>query len=192
RVLNGATPAELALIHDVFMAVLVDPNYSDKSYLVFNLGDINLFRVYGIELAFALSDTLAATRELFVIAAEQARLGRNHSVPVTLRFVRQADSLLAMQYGRDTTMMEIGMLVAAPGSQALLETYERRFIDKFRARPHWGLDLSILKDFKQVRELFPRADDWYRVYSELNRSGVFNGRITDRLGISIGPAASEN
>jgi hypothetical protein len=92
-----------------------------------------------------------------------------------------------MQNGRDTTMMEIGGLVLARGVTDLLSTYEQQFMAEFGARPHWGLDLSILKGFQQVRQLYPHADDWLKVYDALNPLGTFDGHTTDRLGISVHP-----
>lgn len=187
RLLDGADPTALARIHWAFLDVLRDDEYVAEGYRVFNLGDINRFRVYGIEMAFDLSETIRATERAFDIAAEQARLGRHHSVPITLRFVRAADALLAMQQGRDTMMMEIGMLVAAYQSDELLKTYERVLMQEFRARPHWGLDLDILGSFAQVEALYPFASKWRAVYATFNRSGTFDGQLTDRLGISMAP-----
>jgi hypothetical protein len=153
----------------------------------FNLGYENLLRVVGIEMAFDMADTIRATERMFVIAAEQYAKGRHHSVPVSLRFVRSTDAFLAMQNGRDTTMMEIGGLVLASGITDLLSAYETQFMTEFRARPHWGLDLSIIKSFEQVRQLYPGANNWLEVYHSLNPLGTFDARITDRLGISVHP-----
>ena len=189
--LNGASKRELAGIHHDMMAVLVDPEYVDLSYKVFNLGDINRMRVWGIEMSFSLSQTIQATERMFAIAAEQYAARRHHSVPVTLRFVRASDAMLSIQQGRDTTMMEIGALVQARESEKLLQTYERTLMTEFQARPHWGLDLSILTSFAQVAQLFPRAGEWLKVYKELNSRGTFDGRLTDRLGISIHPRKSK-
>jgi hypothetical protein len=103
-----------------------------------------------------------------------------------LRFVRAAKPFLAMQEGRDTTMMEIGGLVAAHDSEELLETYETQLMKEFGARPHWGLDLSVLDGFDEVERLYPRARAWRDVFRTFNRHGTFDGPLTDRLGISLG------
>ena len=183
--LDKATPAGLETILTSFLFALYDKNYTAESYTVFNVGGINSLRAFGIELAFPLSDTIPATEALFEKAHAELSEGRHHSVPVSLRFVKQSDAFLAMQAGRDTTMMEIGMLVQAQGAATLLSNYERYFIENFRARPHWGLDLSILNSWAQVESLYgkPNADSWRRAYDELNKSGVFKGRLTDRLKI---------
>jgi hypothetical protein len=40
-------------------------------------------------------------------------------------------------------MLKMGMIMCANGSDELLKTYERKYIDEFKARPHWGLDLNM-------------------------------------------------
>lgn len=184
--LDRAEPAALAQILDGFMVVLEDGEYVAPSPQVFNLGDINRFRVYGVELAVDVRQTFQAAQLLFRLAREQLDEGRHHSVPVSFRFVKAADHFLAMQHGRDTTLVEVGMLVEASGSEALLEAYEREYIRALGARPHWGLDLSILKSRAEVERLYPRFADWYAVYRTLNARGTFDGDFTDRLGISMG------
>src|SRR5262249_49945738 len=140
--LDAADGELLHEFHDGLLEYLEDDDYTDLSYKVYNLGDANRFRVYGAGLAFGLEQTVAATERLFQLAAWNEWQGRNHSVPVSLRFVAPSRSPLAMQYGRPTCMMEIGMLVGQKGARALLESYETAFMKEFGARPHWGLDLD--------------------------------------------------
>jgi hypothetical protein len=56
-----------------------------------------------------------------------------------------------------------------------------------KARPHWGLDLSILQSFDEVRALYPQANAWFKAYESLNANGTFDGKLTDRLKISKKP-----
>jgi len=184
--LDQAKPLALGQTLQGFLGVLKDDEYVAPSYEVFNLGDINRFRVYGIEVAVDLGQTFDAAALMFRLAGEQLEEGRHHSVPVSLRFVKAADAFLAMQHGRNTTMIEVGMLVEASGSEELLEAYEKEYIRALGARPHWGLDLSILKSRAEVERLYPRFGDWYGVYRTLNAHGTFDGDLTDRLGISMG------
>jgi hypothetical protein len=137
-------------------------------------------------MAFALEQTLAATETLFELAKWNEKQKRNHSVPVSLRFVAPSRSPLAMQHGRRTCMMEIGMLVGQRGAGDLLRSYETAYMgDPFRARPHWGLDLDVLNSEADVVRLYPAWPAWKAVYQELNKKGTFDGRVTDRLGISM-------
>ena len=186
--LNNAKVDQLERILSTQLDFLVDNEYSAESYKVFNIGAINLLRVIGIELAFPIEQTIPVTNEVFAKAKQEAQRRRHHSAPFSLRFVKAASPYLAMQNGRDTMMLEMGLLVAAHESRELLTDYEQFFIDKRAARPHWGLDMSVLTSFAQVQGLYGKAaDDWLRVYQRLNSAGTFDGRFTDRLGISMRP-----
>lgn len=183
----NAHPDLVPKVIDDSLGALEDQSYFDASYNIFHLGPANLVRAYGIESGFDVTQTVAAAERLMVIAQGFAQKGWLHSSPPSLRFVKQSTCHLAMQYGRDTTMLEIGMLVGATGADDLLKTYENQFATEFRARPHWGLDLKVLNKFEQVRALYPdSADRWLKVYRAMNSKGTFNASFTDRLGISVG------
>ena len=182
--MNQITDDGVRQMHDVALQTLADESYKALSYRVFNLGLPNLIRAWGIEMAFDLSQTITATQRLIELAEVQRRLGRRHSSPVALRFVAPAAAHLAMQHGRSTCMMEIGMLVGARGSRELLVDYERAYIDEFRARPHWGLDLNVLRSEAEVAALYPAYPKWKAAFTQLNTRGTFDGKFSDRLGIS--------
>ncbi|HWP05844.1 MAG TPA: FAD-binding protein [Polyangiaceae bacterium] len=188
RTLNNAKRDDLEGLLSGSLGALADANYTAPSYKVFNLGGLNLFRVYGIELAFPVTDTLRVAQAVFEQAKREYAAGRHHSAPFSLRFVKASSSYLAMQHGRDTAMLEIGVLVEAHGSGTLLRDYEQLFIEKFAARPHWGLDMSYLQSWSEIERLYGQsAQDWQRVYRRLNSAGTFDGHLTDRLGISMRP-----
>jgi hypothetical protein len=182
----------LANLHAFMMWAIEDKDYQARSYEVFNLGDFNRFRVHGIEMAFDLKESIEAMNHVIKLAGEQFELGRHHTVPISLRFVKAAKPLLAMQHGRDTMMMEIGGLVATRESVELLKFYETELMAKYKARPHWGLDLSILTSIDDVRRLYPETTAaWLRAFDQLNPKGTFDGPFTDRLGISKVPRKPE-
>jgi L-gulono-1,4-lactone dehydrogenase len=165
---------------------LQDKEFIDISHRVFHLGPANYLRVMGIEMAFALEQTIAAVERLFTEAKELQGQGWLHSSPPSLRFVKASDAHLAMMNGRDTTMLEMGMLATAHGDRGLLEAYERMYMKEFNARPHWGLDLNILQSYDSVRKLYPNtADLWLEKFQAMNKRGTFDGKLTDRLGISV-------
>jgi hypothetical protein len=182
----NANPQFVPQVLDGSLDALEDRTYIDVSYNVFNAGAANLIRAYGIEMAFDIRQTVQAVEYLFTVASELRERKWMHNSPPSLRFVRKSSSQLAMMYGRDTMMLEMGMLTCANGGDGLLETYEKRFMQQFQARPHWGLDLNVLSNFDQVRALYPEsADRWRAVYERFNAKGTFNAKFTDRMGISV-------
>jgi hypothetical protein len=152
---------------------------------VFNLGPANDLRAYGIECGFDMKDTIRAVEHLFLVASYLKSRGIVHSTPPSLRFVAGSPAPLAMMNGRPTMMLEMGMFVCANGADELLTRYEKTFMEGFRARPHWGLDLNQVRGWDTVRRLSPNAESFRAHYEELNRTGVFNGPFTDRLCMSI-------
>lgn len=49
-----------------------------------------------------------------------------------------------------------------------------------------GLDLNSLTSEAQARSLYPKWDLWKSQYRRFN-GGIFDGKVTDRLGISVRP-----
>jgi L-gulono-1,4-lactone dehydrogenase len=179
-------PSRVPAIIDDALEVLEDPSYVNRSYDVFNLGAANKVRAYGIEMGFDVRQSVEAVEAMIDHAARLARDGKRHSTPPSLRFARRSDAHLAMMQGRETMMLEMGMIVCAEGADDLLRHHEIAFLRDFGARPHWGLDLNILDAFAHVQTLFPEtADRWHGAYRRLNEYGTFNGPFTDHLGISI-------
>ncbi|MGE3670898.1 MAG: FAD-binding protein [Polyangiaceae bacterium] len=164
-----------------------DISYINKSYEVFDIGPVNHMRVFGIEMSFDIKDTVRVAERFFELAQEHLDQGMVHTTPCTLRFVKQASSNLAMMHGRDTVTLEIGTILGIRRARDMLLHYEHAFMQEFGARPHWGLDLNVLKSVDDVKALWGDAnvEQWLGVYRELNRSGVFNAAVTDRLGISV-------
>lgn len=164
-----------------------DVSYINKSYEVFDIGPVNHMRIFGIEMHFDFKDTIRVAERFFELAQDHLDKGMVHTTPCTLRFVKKSKSNLAMMHDRDTVTLEIGSVLGVRRARDMLLRYEYAFIQEFGARPHWGLDLNVLKSIDDVKALWGDAnvDRWLGVYRQLNRSGVFNAAVTDRLGISV-------
>jgi len=172
--------------HQLALGQLKQKYFANVSYKVFSIGILNEIHAYGIELAFDLKDIKAAVAGNFHLAAELASDHIFHTTPVSLRFVDASSATLAMQAGRRTLMMEIGVLVGLAGAEELLRRYEEVFVSSLGARPHWGLDRNHLRGEGAVARLYPGWNDWKSALNDLNPHGTFDGSITDRLGISHG------
>ena len=161
-------------------------SYSHVSYKVFNIGVVNDTPAVGIEAAFDLSQTIAAIERSFSLAQTLHDQGMPHTSPIAIRFVKKSSALIAMQHGRDTMFMEVIAMGQKARSIDQLRRYQQVMLDEFGARPHWGLDFNLLTSARAVAALYP--DSWPRWLTQLrcfNPHGTFDGKVTDRLGISV-------
>lgn len=166
---------------------LVHQGYTDKSYNVLNLGDVNEVRAFAVEFAFDIKDTVSKIDQLLdIISSFETRDGKGWWMtgPIGLRFVSAADAYLAPQFGRTTAMAELDMLVDVNHGTELLKEIESKMTVDPTVRVHWGLDLDGLTR-AQVEKTYPKFNEWLTVYRTLNSSGMFNSPFTDRLGISV-------
>lgn len=163
-----------------------DNGYSNVSYKVFNIGVVNNTDAIAVEVAFDLSQSVEAIERAFELGEQMREQGLMHSAPVSIRFVQASDALIAPQYGRPTVIIEFIVIQDVEGSKTLLSTYEQTLMEEFDGRLHWGLDLSVLQGQEWPGRVYPRWQDWLQIYRQFN-AGTFDGKVTDRLGISIRP-----
>lgn len=124
-----------------------------------------------------------------------------HTSPIALRFAAADRGALAMQAGAPSCMIEmpmpgvdlfdrhpeptstLGARYAAydAGRRALFDRAERSLGAELCARPHWGQRNALT--WRDVERLYPRAAAWRQVFDRLNVDGVFDGPLTDQLGI---------
>ncbi len=179
-------PKKIPSFIETSLKELRDDSYKNISHQVFHIGAPNDMRAYGIEMSFKLENIIEAVETCFEHAKKCQARGWLHSAPPSLRFVNQSKAFLSMTNNQVSAFMEMGILVGSNGSDQLLKSYERLFIEKYGARPHWGLDLDILSNIDQVKALYGSScEDWLEVYRDMNSTGVFNGQFTDRMGISV-------
>lgn len=164
-----------------------DDDYSNVSYKVFIIGVVNYTNAIAIEAAFDIRQTIPAIERSFQVADTLFAQGVVHSAPLSIRFVKSSDALLATQQGRNTMFMEVIGLGASQGIRPLMTTHQQTYLREFGSRPHWGLDLNTLTSEAQLRALYPKYEVWKTQYRRFNASGTFDGKVTDRLGISVRP-----
>lgn len=166
----------------------VDDNYTNVSYKVFNIGVVNDTPALAVETAFTLDQVVAAVERCFSISDAAMSQGIPQTGPIAIRFVKQTSALIGMQNGHNTAFMEIIVLRDGKNAKKLLSMHQTAYRQEFNARPHWGLDLNSLTSEAQARALYPDTwDRWKTQYRRFNVSGTFDGKVTDRLGISVRP-----
>ena len=162
--------------------------YESKSYDIFNAGPTNELPAYSVEMCVDFKDTLRTVQSVLNRAKNQQSIRAGLlSAPISIRFVGQCDAFLSPQYRGPTTTLEFLSLIGVLGMDTTLLDNETSLMndDSLLARPHWGLDLSAIQGRAQACRLFEHFDDWHEQYRIYNASGVFNGEVTDRLGISV-------
>jgi hypothetical protein len=159
----------------------------DVSYRIFNAGDVNKLQAYSAEPALDIKDTIPAMSRLMEIAATKVKnkTGVNAG-PISVRFVQPSEAFLSPHYGRPTVTFELEALVGVNHMSQTLRDEELALLRDFKARPHWGLDVSVCHCESVMRDLYPRFDDWKAQFLRLNDAGVFNSQFTDRIGVSDG------
>ncbi|RZU47845.1 D-arabinono-1,4-lactone oxidase [Fluviicoccus keumensis] len=179
-------PSLSKVILEQTMTSQADDNYTNVSYKVFHIGVVNDTPAIAIEAAFDYNQTVAAIERSFALSDSLFSQNIVHTSPIAIRFVKKTDALVAMQNGRNSMFMEVIGLKDSKSTQPLLKTYQRTMYQELGARPHWGLDLNLLTSESQLRGLYPKWDLWKTQQRRFN-GGTFDGKVTDRLGISVRP-----
>lgn len=164
-----------------------DASYKNVSYKVFNIGVVNYTDAYAIEMGFDLQESVAAIESAFAIGEALRQEGIVHSAPVAIRFVKASEELIAMSHGRDSMILELIMINGIDGDRQLFQTYAQTLLEDYYARPHWGLDLKLLQGTDWTETVFPGWNEWLTQFNTINTTGTFDGKVTDRLEISVSP-----
>jgi hypothetical protein len=169
------------------LKALVNNDYVNISYRVFNIGAANYLPAYSCEIGVPIDERgfhLAAVERIVEVAAQRRRLGNvYHSAPISLRFVKASDAYLSMMQGQDTMMIELIMATHTVGGMELLAAHESA-LQVLEGRPHWGQVNTLTGSHGLVEAMYPRYQDWQEIHAVLNSSGVFDSPFSKRMGIS--------
>jgi hypothetical protein len=187
NMIQGLWPASAPSMIDRALKAVADRDYTNISYRVFNIGTANDLPAYSAEIGVPVDERglyVRAVERIFEVAGRHAALGRAYqSSPISLRFVRASDALLAMMNDRDTMMIELIMLTHTEGGFELLADYEDALY-ALGGRPHWGQVNTLTGSGGLVASMYPHFGDWLDVHRRLNASGVFDSPFSKRVGIS--------
>ena len=167
---------------------LTDKGYIDKSYKVLNLGKDNNLAAYATEIALPEKRYLDAVEEIIRIVNKSIDEGRQYlTAPFSLRFVKCSPFYLSMQYGNTdefVCMIEFPTVSKTIGGLELLARIEDALY-RFGGIPHWGQINHVGgQGQSSVEKLYPRFNDWMRIYKKLAPEGRFENDFTHRCGIS--------
>jgi hypothetical protein len=173
------------------LSTLSDRDYIDKSYKVLNLGADNNLAAYACEISLPASTYLDAVEEIIRVVNAGVEAGEQYlNAPFSLRFVRTNLFFLSMQYNRGNEnyvcMIEFPTVSGTIGGMELLARIEKALY-AYGGIPHWGQVNHIAGNGRSAPgQLYPRFDDWMRVYRGLCPNNTFANDFTNACGISSG------
>jgi hypothetical protein len=175
------------------MQGLVDTNYINRSFDIYNLG-LNQNAGFATEIGFALQDSAAdytathfqqAVDRIHRIAQRARVQGEQYQTsPFALRFVKASQAQLSMMQGMNTCMIEMDVVTGTYGGQEVMQRYQESMYE-LGGRPHWGLEFDHLTGSNNlIGKMYPQLHSWLNVYNQFNRKGTFNSSFTDRVGFT--------
>jgi D-arabinono-1,4-lactone oxidase/FAD binding domain len=183
----GLRPKISPLLIKQALKALVNDDYVNISYRVFNIGAANYLPAYSCEIGVPIDERrlhLAAVERIADVATERAKLGGvYHSSPISLRFVKASDAHMSMMQGRDTMMIELIMTTHTIGGMELLAAHEAALY-ALGGRPHWGQVNWLTGSDGLIDSMYPQLDNWQAVHAQINASGVFDSPFSKRVGLS--------
>ena len=187
RILNaivGALPDITPELINSAMEGLVDDEYSNISYKVFNIGVANEVSAYSAEIGFPVEDGkyISAIDRILELTQEYEALGEVYlTSPMSLRFVKGSKAFLSPQYGYDTCMLEIIVVKDTQGSFEMMHRLENEMY-KYSGRPHWGQVNTLTGSHNLIESMYPEYGKWLAVYRQLNKNGTFDSPFSKRVG----------
>lgn len=186
HLLNKAPFISPLAIDSAIMSLKEKTPFIEKSFNVFTLGAANDLKAIALELHCDATQCVPVIDKLLKVFQEESR-ARNWYMagPLGIRFVAPSDAFLAPEAGRMTCTIELDMLVGVETGVDLAREVKLAMCgdDRTSVRVHWGLDLDFVTA-KDVRAWYPEFERWEAVYKQLNSTGMFNNKFTDRMGIS--------
>ncbi|MDR6597431.1 FAD-linked oxidoreductase [Saccharothrix longispora] len=170
--LARAVPPTTRALNRVCGALIAERVYRDVSHRVFTTPR----RVRFVETEYAVPRA-ALHDVLRELRTAVDRLDHGVIVPVEVRVARGDDVWLSTAHGRDTAYVAVHQYLGMP---------HKRYFDAFEriagavgGRPHWGKMHSLAA--ADLRDRYPRFDDFLRVRAEVDPEGKFANDHLDRV-----------
>lgn len=170
--LGSAVPSLVPRINRIAQSAVSDRTYRAPGYDVFVTP--RRVRFNEMEYAVPLASGAEVIRE--IRDAIESR-GWTISFPIEVRSAAADDVPLSTAYGRETMYIAVHRFVKDEFAEyfRVVEQICRRH----GGRPHWGKIHSL--DADDLRELYPRFDDFCSLRGQLDPQATFGNRFTDSL-----------
>jgi FAD-linked oxidoreductase len=170
--LGARVPAVVPAINRTAQALVSDRMYRAAGHDVF----VTPRRVRFNEMEYALPFT-AGTEAIREIRETIEAKGWSISFPIEVRCAAADDVALSTATGRETMYIAVHRFIKEDFDEyfRVLETILRRH----GGRPHWGKIHTLAA--AELRELYPRFDDFCALRARLDPEAMFGNRYTDSL-----------
>jgi FAD/FMN-containing dehydrogenase len=177
-------PRLIPRLLDYSLAAIKSDGYTNKSYLVFNIGSVNNLRAYSAEMGVPTANDghVKAVEAVLGTAERFARDGSiYHTSPISLRFVAPSRAVMSMMHGQETMMIELIQLVDTYGGVEILAAHQDA-LAPLGVRAHWG-QINTLGP-EELAARYPGLPAWETVRRELDPRDVFASPFSKRVGIT--------
>lgn len=168
-------PITIPLLIDQAMNTLVEKDYSERSFNVFNIGEgTNRIPALAGSIFVPLEDDmyLGALDVILATAKRLSKRKKYETAPVSMRFVRGTKALLGCP--KDYCSFECVFTSSTKYALEMFEAYAKALWEKYgnEVRLHWG---QMLPEFKpeQIRGMYPGYDRWRTIRDELDPDARF-------------------
>jgi D-arabinono-1,4-lactone oxidase len=103
--------------------------------------------------------------------------------PVCMRYVKASEDYMSPEYGVDTCMIDVPLMLGTVGDNQMLDRMQLDLL-ALGARPHWGKICNLVNGEELIRKMYPKFDAFLRTVAFFNPHGTFNSRFSYRTGIS--------
>ncbi|UNK69888.1 D-arabinono-1,4-lactone oxidase [Microbacterium sp. H1-D42] len=167
-----AVPAITPPFNRLAVKMTGDREYTDRSNAVLTQSRTVRFRE--MEYAIPVEHLVSAFRELQQLIADR---GWSVEFPVEVRFAASDDLWMSTASGRDSAYIAVHRYWRADPRE-YFDAVEQIML-RYGGRPHWGKLHSL--DADQLRERYPRFDDFVALRDRLDPQRVFGNRHLERI-----------
>jgi L-gulono-1,4-lactone dehydrogenase len=173
-------PSTAKMVVDASIDSLKDDAYTQRSYNVFHIGDgANAIPALSSTMFVPLKgDTYLKAVDILQRTAKEfaAETGKYQTGPISMRFVKGSEALMAPGKGEDVCSFELIFAGGTPHAEQMTRRYYEALKRELGSDVtfHWG-QLNPGQSADDVKAAYPGAESFKRVRRDMDPSGMFLG-----------------
>lgn len=181
-------PTLTPLFLDISLMVLLSGSGKfGKGYIVMNQGKLSVKNAgYSVEPGLPVDGKntfIKGTEEILRAAAVSEGHFAYLTAPICMRFVEASKDYLSPEYGTDTCMIDVPLMLGTIGDEQMLDRMQLNLL-AVGARPHWGKICNLVNGRELIGKMYPKLPEFLKAVQFFNPNGTFNGRFSMRTSIS--------